>query len=970
MYRSYSDFLWLEHALHQEFHGALLIPHLQLLVQRQQQQKANNAASNQDDVPVESSILKYWLMDVLNGIRGSGEWILPIVQQPQQYPTQNNNNNNMNNHHDGMIDMIHCESFETFFYRHAIPSTPLNYCIENNERNQNSTKKNHRSNGHNVDHDESEAPGCNTDTPFSFLKSFFNVAISPIEFCVGPQPLVDTSTTTNRPPTTAASRLQRNVPNVKLPLSVMNCSSRAIGTASDLNIENSIADTSSINSGFTSLTPIGSTDFVIHSELIFAEKDLALNYVQTSQAALNKLEILLEVENNVGSAWKRFIVSVNNLFSYEKDVENANIGNMKVKRENMPYRKIEKSVIDECLRVMIRQKLDRAVPGLQILSSMISAFNADVSSVETSVNTYTNAIQQVLSGKHSIPPPHDGSTETTSTDSSSSSPTPPTHRTMQKPLRSWDDLKDWTHRTLQTEQKNRDAGIKSHGNDESKKLLILNERRLRLSLTTMFRTAPFRISRIAWRYWHTEASHCAMINSAAAELRTKLDIVNPSSVSKLLKRHSKDEKIDCTKELELIQRIVHLGNGKKFPSATESINDGGSVSTTSINNELVEVDNDDISEERTKAIKRDKALDIARRRIGRWNAVLAMSILEAVGVDDPNVRVEETTRDLRLVRKYAIGLRECLNRCVEALALLKEAVTGRPTNTLNESTPMLLDSNNAENSSPTRLKSVRNDFLIEMSLLFSGVVVDDLQLKRPTNDKRSSTISKAVLHGAGIDTTDPSGWIPTMTSLSATRGASQATAFKPLNNNSNSTPARIGNCAVQYVNTRDAHIEWLISSLDGLFQEYTQRIEVIEGFVYMECVGIQLEKHFSAKRAKALAAFEKKTDLTTAANMARKKRMPQLLIELQGKLDKLGSEVSHTTVKETKEAHLESKNVKAALHDLAMRRLLRAQETSTERVVTILDLWAKEEEINATEEIKALGGAMSLLEKSVCQGES
>jgi hypothetical protein len=170
---------------------------------------------------------------------------------------------------------------------------------------------------------------------------------------------------------------------------------------------------------------------------------------------------------------------------------------------------------------------------------------------------------------------------------------------------------------------------------------------------------------------------------------------------------------------------------------------------------------------------------------------------------------------------------------------------------------------------------------------------------------------------------------------------------------------------VQYVNTRDAHVEWLLSSLDGLLNEYYQRIEVIEGFVFMECVGIQLEKHFSAQRAKALSSFEKKTDLTTAANMARKKRIPQLVSELQAKLEKLGPDVSHTTVKETKEAHLESKNLKTLLHELAMRRLLRAQETSTERVVTILALWAKEEEINATEEIKALGEAMSVLEKSV-----
>jgi hypothetical protein len=95
--------------------------------------------------------------------------------------------------------------------------------------------------------------------------------------------------------------------------------------------------------------------------------------------------------------------------------------------------------------------------------------------------------------------------------------------------------------------------------------------------------------------------------------------------------------------------------------------------------------------------------------------------------------------------------------------------------------------------------------------------------------------------------------------------------------------------------------------------------------------------------------------------------MPQLLDELQAKLQKMGPEVSHTTVKETKEAHLESKNLKTSLHELAMRRLMRARETSTERAITIMALWAKEEEINATEEIKALGEAMSALERSVCQ---
>lgn len=88
-------------------------------------------------------------------------------------------------------------------------------------------------------------------------------------------------------------------------------------------------------------------------------------------------------------------------------------------------------------------------------------------------------------------------------------------------------------------------------------------------------------------------------------------------------------------------------------------------------------------------------------------------------------------------------------------------------------------------------------------------------------------------------------------------------------------------------------------------------------------------------------AFEKKTDISTAINIATRKRIPKLVDELKAKLDRLGSDVTHTSVKEAKEAHLESKNVKTELHELALRRLLRARETSTERVIDLLKVWSK-----------------------------
>ena len=110
-----------------------------------------------------------------------------------------------------------------------------------------------------------------------------------------------------------------------------------------------------------------------------------------------------------------------------------------------------------------------------------------------------------------------------------------------------------------------------------------------------------------------------------------------------------------------------------------------------------------------------------------------------------------------------------------------------------------------------------------------------------------------------------------------------------------------------------------------------------------------------------MVAFEKKTDITSAINIATRKRIPGLVEELKAKLEKFGSDVTHTSVKEAKEAHLESKSVKTELHGLALRRLLRARETSTERVIDLLKFWMKEEESACITELNALGETLECL---------
>ena len=93
--------------------------------------------------------------------------------------------------------------------------------------------------------------------------------------------------------------------------------------------------------------------------------------------------------------------------------------------------------------------------------------------------------------------------------------------------------------------------------------------------------------------------------------------------------------------------------------------------------------------------------------------------------------------------------------------------------------------------------------------------------------------------------------------------------------------------------------------------------------------------------------------------------MPVLVKELQAKLEAVGADVSHTTVKEAKEAHLESKALKQELHTLAMRRLTRARETSTERAIALMTVWSKEEEGSASSEQEILREMTQILLDSV-----
>ena len=182
---------------------------------------------------------------------------------------------------------------------------------------------------------------------------------------------------------------------------------------------------------------------------------------------------------------------------------------------------------------------------------------------------------------------------------------------------------------------------------------------------------------------------------------------------------------------------------------------------------------------------------------------------------------------------------------------------------------------------------------------------------------------------------------------------------------SNDKRRRCGDVAAEYQKGREDATKGFLDKTSALLKDYDNRIESMDSFVYLHCVCIQVEKHFSQRRNLALqgkkylfllipliystskhyifltSAWEKKTDITTAINIATKKRLPLLVKELKSKLASLGPEVSHTNVKEAKERHLGSKALKGELEALASRRFNRLKRASLDRVRSLVKLWTE-----------------------------
>ncbi|KAL7546805.1 hypothetical protein ACHAWF_010140, partial [Thalassiosira exigua] len=856
--RSLQDFVWLEQALRAEYNGALIVPMLSLALYLGAM--SEKAAAVEDDslasasfmteasgvganaVPasfryldekietnetVDEMILANWLSDIINGVRGGGEVLL-----------------------DNCADVVESEAMETFLYRHSETANGLGS----------------KPGGANRLASGLGSPfsmfvgknGCHPDKSTSMFNTFME---NPFECFLGDR--------------MCGADKKRKAQDARRKTPMGMCSSGATGLpglehCSSYNSQ----DEMDADPDFSWLQA-SSQGIATHSELLEAERDLVASYLKSTSLAIAKVHSLIKDEAYVGHCWKRFAIALSNLFSVEKDLEQAHIGDqIKSNKKNQPFRKLRKSVVDDALRVLARGKLERSKPSLQTIQTMLNTYYADLNSIVPAFREYSEAINKYRELDEAV-----------SVRSNRRKNSTVNGQTENSEWRPYESLKTLTLGVITgggtvvtndsdpTADEEQSAALGSLSTVQTKALqerVLANEKILKFSITVLCKASPLRNARMAWWYLKTEAKQALNVHTAATTLRQKLSIDPDAAAAMKGRRYDEDEKKDNEAELELVKRILDLGSP-----------DSNNVP-----------DNE---------ASRKNAIRIATEQVGRWNAKTALALMEAAGVEDAEVQIDETSRELRHVRKYAISLRENVARCLESVEALAASFI-------------------VSSVDIVQIGRSRREFWAAISAVFSGKLISE--------DSMGSSLgapSTRVLASAGIEITDRGGWLG--------------------HNNSISEPNQRRNCgeaARRYLKKRDNQANILISRIIKLLKDYERRLEGIESFVYMHCVGIQLEKHCSKARSKALSAWEKRTDISTAINVATKKKIPKLVHELKSKLSFL-PQVSHTTVLKRKEEHLASKTLKSDLHKLANRRFGRAQEVSTERVIAVMSLWAKRE---------------------------
>ena len=485
----------------------------------------------------------------------------------------------------------------------------------------------------------------------------------------------------------------------------------------------------------------------IRSEVINAQQ-LVLSYQREhTLRAMYRLRILLEKEALLSAAWKRYAISLSNLFGFEKDVQFSKVSSPPKHvspEKSKSDRNRSKTSIDDSLRILARQKVDRAMPSLKVLSGMLNAYFTDLSAVDPSLQAYSDAVEKMgyepcnLKSSNTDLPPWKLSLKTLSPMSLLN--TSPSHDS------------DSSDESSSTSSLKRSA---------LREQFSIHEDVLKSSLLQLCNSTHIRVARMGWKFFKMEAGQANLLNSAAVKLQSKVEEECKSSVDS----HGDEETEDNVKEIEIVRRLLQLGSKRKYKfqplqmsssisgSHTESENSGSGYDSNPIEDEsqINGMDRDDSPDF-------EKILMLVNDRAGVWDAELAMVVMEAAGIDDADVLVEETSRDLRTVRKLSVGLRENVNRCREALHVIRDVALGSSAQTLQ---------NRSDETDDSELSRARERFLTELISVFSGAS-QYLHESKNMEERKRRRSTMDILSRAGVELDDLAGWASAIIDSSAT----------------------------------------------------------------------------------------------------------------------------------------------------------------------------------------------------------
>lgn len=457
-----------------------------------------------------------------------------------------------------------------------------------------------------------------------------------------------------------------------------------------------------------------SEDLRVQRKYIFAQSQNLLK-------VFSSLHSLLEREIELGAAWKRFAISLSNLHSAQKQIQNCKVGEVVITKTKQDEK------MEERLRILARQKMDRSGPSLKMMTDMIGAYYTDFASVDPNLQEYVDNADLVsndLSNNNRSPMHFANPLQTILCGMSSENNSSIPHE------------------------------IKDH--NDVKECLEINEERIRSALLQYCLSMPIRLSRMSWKFLKMEFGQVNLLLAAAEKMQTSIQKMDSTNLNA-----NNVDLADNDAELELVRGILDLGLKRKFkfnPSSKSTITSTSlSSSEGSTENQSSTTEGGNQSDEgpSNHGPVVNQVLSFTSQRHGRWNEELVQMILTASGIGNAQNLIESNSREYKIISKCTERLKKEVGRCRSALQYLQYSTHG-------------LCHDGADLPPQAGISDLRESFLCDFTAVLAGSWGKEV----------ISPIYDDVLASRGINSLDPAGWTVTISSSDDTTGKCGSKAFK------------------------------------------------------------------------------------------------------------------------------------------------------------------------------------------------